>query len=306
MGVCLHLSSQFPFSVISGEILDPQEPTEEEKKLFLAIIERLIDSTARNLLPHPIGDVLKSLSGEPFIREINCSCFPDSKVDRVSIGIRTQVIRWDGSQSRKLGYESLGAYSWNNCRITIKKRVKVLNFTNYLMMNPEKLGQNEKDGFGRIENEALLYHELLHGQLLIDAMQENPAWQKKVCSHDFDFSPVDKEHRFIYDLQSDFMKKSALDRGYNLTVKKMDMKPKKTNDFEFMLGDISEFTGLGDITLLYYVPPGCGISDLEFELPKDAKGNISKKGPIKLKGRISDKKAAGKCYYWVVNYPKLK
>ncbi|MDD3043637.1 MAG: hypothetical protein PHW56_12030 [Methanosarcinaceae archaeon] len=226
-------------------------------------------------------------------------------VNRVRIEIRTQVIHWDGSQSRKLGYESLGAYSWNNCRLTIKKKVKVLNFTNYLMLNLEKLRQNEQDGFGQIENEGLLYHELLHGQLLIDAMQENPAWQKKVCSHDFDFAPVDMEHRIIYDLQSDFMKKSALARGFDLTVKKMDLTPLKTNNLEFVLGDLSELMGHGDMTLFYYVPPGCGISDLEFELPKDADGNIGKKGPIKLKGRISDKKAAEKCYYWVLSSSEL-
>ncbi|MDD4332061.1 MAG: hypothetical protein PHU28_07045 [Methanosarcinaceae archaeon] len=294
------MSSPFPFSLVSGEIIKPQEPSEEEKKLFLAITKRLLNSAARNILPHPIDDVLKSLSGETFFKEIDCSCFPDSKVEKVRLGIKTQVIHWDGTQSQKLGYDSLGAYSWNNCRITVKKKIKTFNFTNYLMLNAEKLGLNEKESFGQIENEGLLYHELLHGQLLIDAMQENSDWQQKVCKHDFDFAPVDMEHRFIYDLQSDFMKKSALDRGYELSVKRMNLLPRKSNNFEFLLGDISELFGKGDITLLYYVPPNCGISELEFELPEDSAGKLAKKGPIKLKGKISDKKASGKCYYWIL------
>lgn len=287
--------------MVSGEITNPQNPSEEEKELFLAIAERLIKAASRKLLPHPISDVITSLSREPFRKDINCVFFEGREVEKVRIRIRTLLIGWDETQSRKLGEGSLGAYSWNDCEIRMKKGSKTLNFTNYLMLNSRELKEKEQDEFGKIENEGLLYHELLHGQLLIDAMQKSPAWQKKACKHDFDFTPVDMEHRFIYDLQSDFIKKSAVDKGYRLTVKKVDVEEESGREFEFVLGDISEFIDKGEITLMYYVPPGCGMSEIEFEVPMDRAGNLKSSGPIKIKGKISDKTGRGKCYYWILH-----
>ncbi len=252
------------------------------------------------MLPHPINDVIKSLSTKPFRKEINCSAFQESKVEKIRILIRTLLISWDESQSGKLGEGCLGAYSWNNCEIGIRNGIKTLKFTNYLMLNPEELREKERDDFGKIENEGLLYHELLHGQLLIDAMQESLFWQGKVCRHDFDFTPVDMEHRVIYDLQADFMKKAVVEKGYMLTVKRIKPDPESESDFEFVLGDVSEFVGKGDISLMYYVPPGCAISNMEFEVPRDAAGKIKTSGPIKIKGKITDKTRQGKCYYWIL------
>jgi hypothetical protein len=294
-------STRLPVSLVSGEITNPQSPTEEEKELFLAIAERLIKASARKLLPHPINDVVKSLSREPFRKEIGCAFFQDKEVERVIIRVRTLLIGWDEAQAKKLGEGSLGAYSWNDCEIRIKMGIKTLKFTNYLMLNPLNLKEKEQDEFGKIENEGLLYHELLHGQLLIDAMQKSPSWQKKVCMHDFDFAPVDKDHRFIHDLQSEFIKKAAVEKGYRLTIKKVDVEEEGGDEFEFVLGEASEFIDKGDITLMYYVPPGCGISNMEFEVPKDAEGNIKTSGLMKIKGKITDKTRERQCYYWILH-----
>ena len=295
------VSTRLPVSLVSGEIENPQRPTEEEKKLFLAIAERLIRASEKEMLPHSIHDVVKSLSTEPFRKEINCTVFQESQVEKVRILIRTLLISWDENQSGKLENGSLGAYSWNDCEIGMKKGIKTLKFTNYLMLNPGELREKERDAFGKIENEGLLYHELLHGQLLIDSMRESLSWQEKVCRHDFDFTPVDLEHRVIYDFQSDFMKKSIVEKGYRLTVKRIKPKSENVSEFEFVLGDVSEFIDKGDITLMYYVPPGCGISNMEFKVPRDAVGNIKTSGPIKIKGKITDKTRKGKCYYWVLH-----
>jgi hypothetical protein len=40
---------------------------------------------------------------------------------------------------------------------------------------------------------------------------------------------------------------------------------------------------------------------MEFEVPRDAAGNIKTSGPIKVKGKITDKTRQGKCYYWVLH-----
>ena len=293
-------STRLPVSLVSGEIRNPKCPTGEEKEIFFAVAGRLIRASEKGMLTHPINDVVKSLSMKPFRKEINCTAFQDSRVEKVRILIRTLLISWDESLSGKLGEGSLGAYSWNNCEIWMKKGIKTLKFTNYLMLNPKELAEKETDDFGKVENEGLLYHELLHGQLLIDAMQESLFWQGKVCRHDFDFTPVDVEHNVIYDFQADFMKKAAVEKGYRLTVRRIKPKNGSGNDFEFILGDVSEFIGKGDITLMYYVPPGCGISNMEFEVPRDSAGNIRKSGPIKIKGKFTDKTRQGKCYYWIL------
>ena len=55
-------STRLPVSLASGEIEKPQRPTEEEKELFLAIAGRLIKASEKEMLPHSIHDVVKSLS----------------------------------------------------------------------------------------------------------------------------------------------------------------------------------------------------------------------------------------------------
>ncbi|HII02063.1 TPA: hypothetical protein HA351_10585 [Methanosarcinaceae archaeon] len=97
------------------------------------------------------------------------------------------------------------------------------------------------------------------------------------------------------------MKKSIVEKGYRLTVKRIKPRFENVSEFEFVLGDVSEFIDKGDITLMYYVPPGCGISNMEFEVPRDATGNIKTSGPIKVKGKITDKTRQGKCYYWFLH-----
>ncbi|MGI0066683.1 MAG: hypothetical protein ACREAT_08015, partial [Nitrosotalea sp.] len=59
-----------------------------------------------------------------------------------------------------------------------------------------------------IENLVILYHELLHGQLMIDAIKGPSIWQQETCNlqpgANIDYSFADPDHKIINYLQTQF------------------------------------------------------------------------------------------------------
>jgi hypothetical protein len=87
------------------------------------------------------------------------------------------------------------------------------------MLNSNAILQSsEKDPqVKQAENLVIFYHELLHGQLMIDAIISNESWRDEVCNkpiqEDLDYSYTDAEHAIITPLQTEFAKKLI---GWNI------------------------------------------------------------------------------------------
>jgi hypothetical protein len=80
---------------------------------------------------------------------------------------------------------------------------------NFIMLNSDTTTQREMNSFtGPLVSEAVLYHEFLHGQLLIDAMFEK-AWRDKACNCDFDLEAADANHEQIPEIALAYLENLA-------------------------------------------------------------------------------------------------
>ena len=103
-----------------------------------------------------------------------------------------------------------GTYSWQ-CKITTSsKGIITMDCDNTIKLNPDVINPvEEKDPRSKeIDNLVILYHELLHGQLMLDAVTSSQEWRNDVCNKTpddkIDYSYSDKQHILINPLQSEF------------------------------------------------------------------------------------------------------
>jgi len=153
----------------------PQEilrPSLREMEIVHSILDRLDGN--RVSMPIPVDDAIGSLDRE-LVKSFDCPA--GSAVDSVDVRIRTRHVGWN----RHLAVEnSMGTYYWN-VELVTRGRHETITAHNWLMIDPRSTGVREAAfGTGEVTNEALLYHELLHGQLLMSAM-DTSKWQRDAC-----------------------------------------------------------------------------------------------------------------------------
>ncbi len=87
-------------------------------------------------------------------------------------------------------------YVWN-ATITIRGRREIIRADNYLMISPAIMKQLSGDTLGRRALEGLVYHELLHGQLVLNATAD-AEWVRSLCDGRFRLSEAtDRDHDVI-------------------------------------------------------------------------------------------------------------
>ena len=103
-----------------------------------------------------------------------------------------------------------GTYSWQ-CKITTSsKGIITMDCDNTIKLNPDVINPVEqKDPRSQeIDNLVIMYHELLHGQLMLDAISSSQEWRSDICNKTpddkVDYSYSDKQHVIINPLQSEF------------------------------------------------------------------------------------------------------
>jgi len=95
----------------------------------------------------------------------------------------------------------------------------------------EENESDEKKLIAMAENEMMLYHELLHGQLMIDAMKDNSdtlGWRADACkffennNNEIDYTPSDADHKIISELEMKYISKLIEYSGGVVIVKTID------------------------------------------------------------------------------------
>lgn len=209
--VCL--SSQDAFFA-SG----PQIPGsgDNQRQLFNQILGRIQNNMSNNpqYFPCDIVDVVDSLGNDGISHSIICP--QNTKMKEVHVNIKTQLILWDpnltiNNQQVNVPNFSAGYYLWSDPPYRIEQDIKRYNAINYIMLDPSLTSVYEQTKPGELANEALLYHELLHGQLQINAIKNNATWQQLVCNCRFDLSYADPNHKKIYGLVDTYMDNRAAD-----------------------------------------------------------------------------------------------
>ncbi|VVB92774.1 Uncharacterised protein [uncultured archaeon] len=166
-----------------------QPPTQDEQGIFHDKLNRLMGNSSS--MPIDVSDVINSFSGN-VTKSFNCP--PGSRVNSVTIITTTTLVGWNSSLAEP---NSAGTYYWNLERWTIAGGRKNVIFHNWVMLDPNVTSRDEADPpLGTLADEGLLYHELLHGQLLINAMN-SADWQRKACNCTESLQPADKNHTTI-------------------------------------------------------------------------------------------------------------
>jgi hypothetical protein len=267
---------------------NPGDPSPQEKKAFEQLYTTL--KSNKNLHPHSVENIIISLEGAWKKR---ISCPTGSMFDKVDFNITTRQISWDRNLVIKgkptgIGPNDIGWYQWTYKSEGIGK-VKTVEATNYIMLDPAIiLNTSDPSPFKKIGDEALLYHEVLHGQLVIDSILQSINFQKKVCNCNFDLTAGDFEHLFIPDFEIDYIDSllQATNQPSAYVIRPEIDNTSTNNTFKKVVADASLITEAEKVSINWYLPRGNNILENKVDvLVEDEKiyvtgklQNPSKKG----------------------------
>ncbi len=257
-----------------------KEPSEAESRLFEEIFSRV--EKHRDLIEPGIDDVKKSLS-EPLKVFFSCRYLDDRNVESVTIRLSTELAGFDEGLATKHKDVLLGAaYVWD-CTAIKDRYTLTIECTNKLMLNPDFVTREETEtGEKRIvamaENEMTLYHELLHGQLMINAMQDTgdaSGWRADACrffernNNEIDYTPSDRGHMVIPPAEDRFLSR-LMEKNNGLLIVKTIGRDVGTEKFTQVMASQEELGGL--VNVGYYVfARSANIEDTEIVVSDDRK-----------------------------------
>lgn len=215
-------------------------PTKQEQQLYkklLAEFEKL------NVEKKDISEILDTFE-KPLI--VSFPCDSSDLNDLVVSVIKTKLARFDETQAHEGGVITGGTYTWK-CTVTTAEGKITMNCDNELKINSDFLTQNgERDPrIKKVENQIVIYHELLHGQLMIDAIKSSEKWRDDVCNKSseekIDYSYSDKTHKIINPLQQEFAAQLIEQTGGKMLVKEITVEETSDGSFTKKVGSLNDF-----------------------------------------------------------------
>lgn len=261
--------------------------TSQEQDLYNKLV---VEFKKLDIQKKDVSDILATFE-KPLIVSFPCD---DTDLNKLVVSvIKTKLAKFDEYQhegSIILG----GTYSWQ-CTVTKSEGKVTIDCDNELKLNPSILvADTEKDPrIKNVENLVLLYHELLHGQLMIDAIKSSEIWKNDVCNKPpqgkIDYSYSDKNHKIINPLQTEFASK-LIEKADGVMIVK-EILPEDTDDGTFTkkigsLYDYPEYTQSG----IHVTLRGTNIIDPEFSSPNN---------DIVLSGNLANKTQTGIAWLYI-------
>ena len=181
------------------------DPSISETKIFQNILDKFLKLDVDK---KDVSGILKTFE-KPFIKTFPCN--PTDVNELVVNVVETRVGGFKVPDEIETGVILGGTYTWQ-CKITTgDENVITVDCDNAIKLNPDLINKQRKDPrINEIEDVVIFYHELLHGQLMLDAITSSEKWRNDVCnktpSDSIDLSYSDKQHKVIGPLQTDFTK----------------------------------------------------------------------------------------------------
>ena len=188
------------------------DPSIKEKKIFQELLEKFLKTDVGTI---DVSGILGTFE-RPFIKTFACDS--DDVNELVVNVVETRVGGFKVPNELEQGVILGGTYTWQ-CKITTsEEKVITIDCDNTIKLNPDVITTGRRDSrVHEIENLAIFYHELLHGQLMLDAITLSEKWRNDVCnkkpSGSIDLSYSDKEHKVIGPLQTVYTKKLVTENG---------------------------------------------------------------------------------------------
>lgn len=267
-------------------------PTKQEQDLYRKLIAefRKLDIEKKN-----VNSVLQTFE-KPLIVTFPCDS-TDLNNLVVSV-VETKLARFDEEQEHE-GMITGGTYTWK-CTITTTSDGKItMDCKNELKLNHDLMIQEEgKDPrIKQAENLLILYHELLHGQLMIEAIQSSEKWRENVCNKPadgkIDYSYSDNDHKIINPLQTEFLSQLIANSGGIMIVQ--EIMPEETTNgvFTKKLGNLYDYPQYAK-SGIHVTLRGSNLIDTKFSSPNS---------DIVLSGSLANKTQSGIAWLYIFGNP---
>ena len=179
-----------------------EPPTTEEKNIFDQLLSQFekVDAPKKD-----VSDVIETFQ-KPVVNSFLCNS-QDTNTQFMTI-VNTKLANFDENTVHQ-DLVTGGSYTWH-CLETAQTDKITLECNNELRINPKVMTNYTQidPKLVNVENLVILYHELLHGQLMIDAIKSSILWQQEVCNkqpeENIDYSYADPDHKIINYLQTQF------------------------------------------------------------------------------------------------------
>ncbi len=273
-----------PVSLSSAQ---PDLRTLEPESPQRALFEKTLAELREVALPEGVGEVVQSLS-EPLTFSFECP--QGSAVDHVAVTITTTLKAWDpaaveASASEGRGSES-GAYLWNGF-IRTGNNETTMEFSNALLFDPRALAEPEGP-LDALSNQTLVYHELLHGQLLINAMKRSGDWRESACAGDGpNLDAADADHARIPALEQTLAQTLAENAQDVFALAVSPEEADEEGNFSVALGSAEVLLGGSrSVGVRFLFDTGSNVLGDEAEVALEG-------GELVVKGKLADPARAG-------------
>ena len=264
------------------------EPTSQEQALY----DKLKSEFEKLTIPkQDVTDTINSFSA-PITYYFPCD--QGETYQSVNATIQTKLAKFDSSIAHSGGAITGGIYVWK-CSISVHNGKMTINCNNELMLNSQAMAQSaEKDPeIKLIEDLVVYYHELLHGQLMIDAIKSSQSWQDHTCRtpihQDLDYSYTDADHQFITLFQTEFAKQLIEQKGGFFKVEEIIPDQTTAGSFSKKIGSLYDYP--------QYVKSGINISARSYNVAEIK--ITSQKNDIHISGILNDKSKTGIVWLYV-------
>lgn len=215
-------------------------PTQQEQQLYKKL---LAEFGKLNVEKKDVSEVLDTFEKSLIV---SFPCDSSDLNDLVVSVIKTKLARFDETQAHEGDVITGGTYTWK-CTVTTSEGKITMNCDNELKINSDFLTQNgERDPrIKKVENQIVIYHELLHGQLMIDAIKSSEKWRDDICNKSpeekIDYSYSDKTHKIINPLQQKFAAQLIEQTGGKMLVKEITVEETSDGSFTKKVGSLNDF-----------------------------------------------------------------
>ena len=268
------------------------EPTIEEQQMFKNLLSQFLKL---DIDREDVSGILSTFE-KPQIVTFPCNI---EDVNNLVVNVvETRHAGFSTPEEHEGGVIVGGTYSWQ-CKITTSsKGIITMDCDNTLKLNPDVINPSEKRDIRsqEIDNLIIIYHELLHGQLMLDAISSSQEWRNDVCNKTtedkIDYSYSDKQHIIIDPLQEDFADKLVSKKDGVFFLE--EITPGETQNGEFSKKITGRFDHVelanSGIKVTYR---GINTNELKVTFPED---------DITISGTLKDKTKSGRV--WLYAFPE--
>lgn len=270
-----------------------ESPTNEEKTIFDNLLSQF---EIANAPKKDVSDVIGTFQ-RPLVNTFSCNS--NDVYNQITTTVKTKLAKFDENTTHQ-DLVTGGSYTWH-CSENILGTKISLDCNNELRLNPTVVSNDTQTDprLHSVENLVILYHELLHGQLMIDAMKNSSQWQQETCNlqpgENIDYSFADMDHKIINYLQTQFASELVDQAGGKMLTREISLDQTNNGSFTIKVLSFTDYPSFGNSTKITFRTNN--ISENSF---------FQVKNDVFLSGSLKDTTKSGIAWFYLFNAEKTQ